>query len=652
MDDRDEADKPDDAKIWHARLALAAKEEEDWRDIAQKIVDRYRDEERDESSTKLNIFAANVNLLQPNVYSASPVADVRRRNVLEDSALAGIGGAVAVVLEKALSYCIDDAPFDTAMEAVRDDMLIVGRGVAREVYEVDIVRRNDVQVVEQPAPMAPVLTAFGQPMLDAFGQPALVPAGPAPPPVYLLDGVEIVPEFEGEDEDRKPFLEQKADERVETRYVFWSDFRMEPARRWEDVGWVAFRHAMDRSALRAEFGAKGDKIPLTISARSGDSDHTTAEGKSPPDPPSRADKGEVWEIWDRSKRERVWVAKDFQEILRKEPDPLKLKDFYPCPCPLYSVTTTDQMVPRPEFCLYQDQAGELDEIQTRIRALVTVLKAVVVVDGDLAEIIDIAKAKDGDAIPLGTPGGVAEDMNARIWWWPVERIIQVIGTLQQRAEQLKMQIFELTGIHDLQRGASKERETAAAQRLKGQYGQVRMTPRALPMARFVRDCLRIKAEIMAEMFDPGTLERIGGKTVTPEMIALMREEKLRNTNIAVATDSTVKPDMHAEREDATEFMAASNSLLEQVAAVAQAMPAVVPLMMESYRQTIRTFRFARNLEPMIDQTVQMITQQVQQMLAQQQMQQQQMAMEQQMQQAQMAGANGAMPPQQPPTGMQ
>ena len=60
-----------DARYWHSQLALASKEEEDWRRDGDRIVDRYRAETEGifRKTTRLNIFSANVQILQSSVYS-------------------------------------------------------------------------------------------------------------------------------------------------------------------------------------------------------------------------------------------------------------------------------------------------------------------------------------------------------------------------------------------------------------------------------------------------------------------------------------------------------------------------------------------------------------------------------------------------------
>ena len=482
------------------------------------------------------------------------------------------------------------------MERVRDDVLLVGRGHARIVYESEITRRDD-------------LVTGADPMTGA--------------PVYLLDSVPVEPDFDPK--TNAPFVEQKIDERVLVRHIFWSDFRMQPQRCWDAVDGVAFRHVMSRRQLVAEFGEPGQYVSLTVPSHEG-------AGASQIDlPRSRRQIRRAGPAGARLEPGIRSTASGFgsQPAIRRscalDPDPLGLRDFFPCPCPIYSsFVTTNTMVPLPELNLYVDQADELDEIQARVRHLEKVLRAVVLVDGSFEEITRIADAEDGRFIMVTRPGEAMGDLASGVWWWPVDRIVQVIEQLSRRAAELQNQIWQITGLHDVQRGAGKERESAAAQKLKTSFGTVRNTPRSLPMARFARDILRLTAEVMAELFDPATLSRIGGAEVTPEMLELLRSEKLRNTQISVATDATVRPDQQVEKEEATEFMAASTQFLQQVGAVGQAMPALVPLMLETFRQTAKTFKWAATVEPMIDQTVAMITQQVQQQLA---MQQQQMAMQ-------------------------
>lgn len=566
-----------EAAFWLDQLKDAGKCEEKWRQEAEKLVAKYRVER--EGGTRLNIFWGNVQLLKPRVYGQPPAPDVRRRNISEDPFTRETGGRVATLLERALAHSIDTTPFDAVMKAVRDDMLITGRGVSRLAYEVEIVRRTDIQVIRQEP------------------TPGELPAGMVvPTEIYLLDGLPVMPDF---DKDGKPFVDQKASETVEPRYVFWADFRMSPARRWEDVWWVGFRHPMDKEQLEREFKDAAKGVPFPISPGK-----DTAEGddsRQPADPEHPFGRAAVWEVWNKRQRTVVWVAEGHDKVLRKVKDPLRVEGFFPMPCPLYAVTTTDKMVPVPEYRLYADQAEELNELQDRIRNLTRVLKAVMFVDGDAVEVLSVRDAKDGTSIPVGSPGRTAEDISKSIEWWRINEIIQVITGLTLRAQEVKNQIYEVTGLSDLTRGATKERETAAAQRLKAGFGDVRMTPRSEPMALYVRDMLRLSAEIMAEMYDPETLAAIGGEPVDEAMLDLLRSEKLRNTQIEVQSDSTIRPDRFQQKQEAIEFLTAVAQYLGAAAPIAQQAPVLTPLLLAMLKEAARTFKFGRQVEEQLDQ---------------------------------------------------
>ena len=79
------------------------------------------------------------------------------------------------------------------------------------------------------------------------------------------------------------------------------------------------------------------------------------------------------EWWDKETLKVYWFSKAMPEIIDVREDPLGLEGFFPCPKPLYSTTTSDNLIPVPDFTLYQDQATELDILSDRIDGLVKAL---------------------------------------------------------------------------------------------------------------------------------------------------------------------------------------------------------------------------------------------------------------------------------------
>jgi hypothetical protein len=105
---------------------------------------------------------------------------------------------------------------------------------------------------------------------------------------------------------------------------------------------------------------------------------------------------------------------------------------------------------------------------------------------------------------------------------------------------------------------------------------------------------------MAEHFDPEHLAQISGAPVTPPMMALMRDEKLRNTQIEVQTDSTVRPDRAASKAEAVEFITSVAQYLGAALPIGQALPPAIPLLIGMLKKAAGAFEFGRQVEDELD----------------------------------------------------
>src|SRR5262249_4253128 len=159
--------------------------------------------------------------------------------------------------------------------------------------------------------------------------------------------------------------------------------------------WVAFKSLMTKDDLHANFdealsAEEVEKIPLNYAP-------DTWEKKRLEDAFRKA---EVWEIWDRVMRQRLWIVKGYDKVLRKDADPYGLEDFFPMPEPLQVVTTNDSFIPQPEFMIYKDQADGLDEIEARIDRLTKALKRRGIYNAQIEELKRVGKAADNEFIPV------------------------------------------------------------------------------------------------------------------------------------------------------------------------------------------------------------------------------------------------------------
>jgi hypothetical protein len=546
------------ARYWQREIDQASDFERDWRDRGIRVVERYRDE-RDTGlsgplSHRFNILWSNTETLKGALFARMAQPDVRRRFSGGDAA----ARQVAIALERALLYEMDTYDSALPVRAALEDYLLPGRGVVWVVYEPVIIReKTKIQVKG--------------------------------------DGVNITEEEE---------VERLGDQRCRFEYVHWQDYRESPSRRSEDVSWRARRHLLTREELVGRGFDNAEDVPLNWS----------------PERPDAADaddsysRAEVWEIWDKVKRRRLFVATGHKDVLADDDDPYSLENFFPCPTPLIAVHTNNTSVPVPEFTLYQDQADELDRVTTRITNLIEGLKRRGVYDASIPELAHLANASDNEFVPsdnfanLAQKGGLAGAFQTE----DISSITQVLAGLYNQRNQVLQAIYEITGISDIIRGGgTKASESATAQQLKAQYGSMRLRLRQEDISKYIRDLFRIKAELIAENYEPDILERITGIEITEEMVEIMRNDKLRSYQIDVETDSTVFDDEEQIKRTRIEFANVMGGYLVQAIEATRAAPELTPIAFQILKFVSGAWKVGRQFEEVIEETEASIMQKLQ-----------------------------------------
>ena len=150
----------------------------------------------------------------------------------------------------------------------------------------------------------------------------------------------------------EPRLDDKGavvEQLVRAEQVDWRDFRRGPGRRWSEVPWIAFRHRLTREDLIEKFPGVGSKLNLDW--------QPSITGMDKAEIHDVFKRAEVWEIWDKVKREIIFIAKSHKaKPLKVEQDILKLEGFWPIPPPLYHVFDPNSLIPLVPYELYRDQA--------------------------------------------------------------------------------------------------------------------------------------------------------------------------------------------------------------------------------------------------------------------------------------------------------
>lgn len=558
---------------WITEIENAEKHQKPWIQKAKKVVERYRDErsEAEAGATKFNILWSNTETLKPAVYYQQPKPNVTRRFKDKDP----IARVASQVLERALSFSMDNYDFDRTMKSVVEDFLLPGRGVARGIYKSETEQYEDV-------------------------------AEPGAADAYERDG-QLFQEFS-----------RKKNESAECQYWFWEDVIIPKAKRWEDTPWIAFRAYPNRDKLR-ELARKGlfteevaDSIPL---------DHKP-EGTDK-NSPDTFQKAVIYEIWDKQSGKVKFLSKKYKQgLLSDKPPGLKLTGFYPIPCPLVAVGTNDTNIPIPLYLMYQDQARELDELTSRIEVLTEALRVTGAYNAEHSSLKEIVKGGKNELVPVTNWGMFAEKggLKGAVDFFPLDQVVSTLISLYEARDRVKQDLYEISGISDIIRGASDPRETASAQKIKGRFASLRLEDAQKAVQSFIRDILRIKAEIIADNFEQQTLQAMTGidglmqtpqgeVNVWPQVMQLLRDDMARQFRIDIETDSTIRADEEEEKTRRVEFLEASGSFLEKAVLAAQQAPQMVPLLGEMLLFAIRGFKVGRELEEQFETAIQQLSQQ-------------------------------------------
>lgn len=442
------------ARRWKLELKLADKRESAWRKKATEIYKLYTPETP--ANNSFNVLWTNTETLRQSVYNSLPQPDARRRYSDEDP----LGKKVGEVLTRALEFAQDTYDFDGLLQKDVLSMLLPGRAVSRVRYVPDIE------------------TVGGE-------------------------GVEATDADAGSDEEAQESesYEEIAWEQVICERVQWDDFRILcAAKTWDEVSAIGFRHRLTREDCEDKFGEEiGKLIPL---------DSVADEDVKKSNDADLFKTAEVWEIWDKEEKQVVWICPTYEKPCKTQEDPLELSGFFPVPRPLYAIENDTTLVPAALYTQYEQQAKELNKISGRINRLVDALKVRGIYDSTLGELAELMKSGDNELIAASNVTALLErgGLDKAIWMMPIDTAAMVLKELYMQRDASKQVIYELTGISDIMRSASDPNETFGAQKIKTQWGTQRLQRMQKEVQRYIRDLIRLKAEVISEKFQPETLQ--------------------------------------------------------------------------------------------------------------------------------------------------
>jgi len=551
---------------WSSEIIAAEKELDKWHGSGNRVVKRYLDD-RDavETSQKwFNIFNTNVGIMEASLYANIPTVDVSRKFAQMDDDIARVAG---LILQRAIQQDMaePECDFDQVMRNAVSDRLIPGLGTA---WVRLITETEDTPALED-----------GTTPLDDEGNP----------------------------------LQRISNQEVVIDYVYWEDFLWSPCRVWAERRWVARKVPMTRDACIERWGDEvGKQIPMDYKSSSKDAASSQVDPKN-----IIMKRACIYEIWDLESKEVIWFSKGYKTgLLETKKDPLQLAEhFAPCPKPLFANLTTSNCIPKPDFAMIQDQYNELDETNNRISLLIIACKVTGVYDRSADGVQRmLTEGSDNTLIPVDNWAMFAEKggIKGQVDWLPLDVVVQALGQLQAHREAIKAQIYELTGISDIVRGASKASETLGAQELKAKFVGIRIQKLQDEVTRFAEEILQIKGEILVKHFDPQILAKMANvEGMTPEDQALVipalqllkGNEQAMEWRVTIQADAMAMIDYNQQKTERTEFLTAVATFLQSSSTVGQGAPELIPLMLRMLQFGVAGFRISKDLEGTFDKYI-------------------------------------------------
>ena len=550
---------------WLKEIKASKKREDRYRKMGKEVMELYgADGEEDDYETPFNILYSNTETLRPALYSAQPRSIVQRRFKDDDP----LGKLASDANRRMLDYHLDTNKEDyetlnDAMGAAVLDALLPGRGMVQAKYDATFVP------IDEPRPP----DEHDDTPVKKTGKKSSTQPAPA---------------------------EYAEKEQVCYESVLWDRVHFGYAKKWTKVPWIAYESHLTKEEVAGLVG-KTLATKLTYSKKEGDDDETRSKG----DEQAGARKTAcLYQIWDKAGGKKVrYISPNYVEgELKVDDDPLGLTGFFNTPRPLVFIEKSSSLVPTAPYKMYKSQADELNRLTRRIKRITEAIKARGLYLGNKGADIEKLMEKDDNAlVPLeaSSLAGLDKGIGEMIWMMPLGELITVLQQLYQARDACKQVIYEITGIADIMRGASNASETLGAQKIKNQWGTLRLKRMQAEVQRYVRDLLRMTAEIAGEQFDEETWAKMtglpfmltaqrqqldqqvalytqSGQPLPPQLqqqlgvpvwgavLKVLKDDAERSFRIDIETNSTIQPEAAEDQEGITQLLTAFGQTMQSI----------------------------------------------------------------------------------------
>ncbi len=405
-------------------------------------------------------------------------------------------------------------------------------------------------------------------------------------------------------------VEYVADESAPVEYVHWQDVCWGWSRTFKDIPWIGFRTYMKKDEVAERWGEDVAKA-LEYKKQQATDPQEDIEMDGDDGPWQVA---EVWEIWDKTKRQVVWYSKGYSKVLETKDDFLGLKGFFPCPPLFLANCTTSLYVPRSDFHMAQDLYNEIDELQTRISVITQAVKVVGIYDAGSEEVGRMfEEGMDNDLIPVEKWAMISEKggLQGVIDWFPIKDVVETLVRLREVRDETIGLLQQVTGMSDIMRGElSGQYEGVGQSQMKAKFGSIRIQALQDEFAKFVTDLMQVKGEIICKHFDiqrMANLANVEAMNDDPEMIMqglmLLKDWDQANIRIDVKPESVAMVDFAQKQAERTEFLGAVAKYFQMASPMMDADPAATPFILQMLQWGLAGFKGSKDIEGVLDKAI-------------------------------------------------
>lgn len=561
-----------DVQSWLIKLAKAEKEakewatecDESWREYLAKNARNQYFRSLEKNEERFNLHWSNIQTQCPLLYSKTPVVICNRAFDNSDP----VARVASMLIERLATQMIREPSFDNKMKEAAKEFLLTSRVSLKvkydatfEKYEVDEGFQEDDSANENP-------------IEEVLERECIS--------VVNLSYKDILFTYGLADEDK--------------------------------ITWKAFRLLMSKQEAYDLFGDIAKELNYS-SKREKDYEGTEEEVTS--------ELACIWEIWDKRTKKVYYVSKtsrkDFLKVIE---DPYDLADFFPDTPFLFSTKAHDSLFPVPDFTETYDLYSTLHVLYKRIKGLIRAIRARGIYDksvDDLVMLISEAVQDEFIGVDMGavaSKGGLANVVQ----FFPTDTLAKSLTETFQTFLAFQDLVYNVQGISDIMRGASDPETTASAEKIKQRFASIRFSLKQKGFQELVKQAIQKMVDLALYRFSGDTLYRMMGvafldqldQQYVPAAIELLKSDRDRMFRIDIETDSTILFKEEEEKQLKLEMLNAIGGFLQNAASLIQAQPLMAPAIISLLLSTVRSFRFSKDSEAEIEQSLQSLLQQVSQ----------------------------------------